>query len=116
MVDGTLPTRPGVRPRGRPPGLTAGAPRSGMSAGRPCLPGPPTRNTEAPPARIGLAGLGVLRASDPQALRPSGVRRQASRIWPSRLTTGGSTDQGKLIQSSVYFQTYSHFTDDCGFS
>lgn len=32
------------------------------------------------------------------------------------LRTGGRTLQGKLIHSSVRFQTYSHFTSECDFS
>ena len=40
----------------------------------------------------------------------------ASRTCPSRETTGGSTDHGKLIHLSVCRQTYSHFTVECGFS
>lgn len=42
----------------------------------------------------------------------------ASRTVVCFLVMGGSTDQGKLIQtdSSVRFQTYSHFTSDCDFS
>ena len=32
------------------------------------------------------------------------------------LRHGGNTDHGKLIQLSVRFQTYSHFTRDCVFS
>ena len=40
---------------------------------------------------------------------------QASRLT-APATTGGSTDHGKLIQSSVYFQTYSQWTDERGFS
>jgi hypothetical protein len=32
------------------------------------------------------------------------------------LLTGGKTDQGKLIHSSVFFHTYSHFTRECDFS
>lgn len=45
-----------------------------------------------------------------------GPAPQASRICPSRRTTGGSTLHGKLIHSSVRFHTYSHFTSDCDFS
>ncbi len=52
----------------------------------------------------------------PPATRRADARDQASRTWPSRRTTGGSTDHGKLIQSSVRFHTYSHLTSDCGFS
>ena len=32
------------------------------------------------------------------------------------LLTGGKTDHGKLIHSSVFFHTYSHFTSECDFS
>ncbi len=41
---------------------------------------------------------------------------QASSTWPSRRTTGGCVDHGKLIHSPVRRQTYSHDTVLCGFS
>ena len=64
--------------------------------------------------RKGPGGLGPAGAFHVRSGRRA--RPQASRTCPARLTTGGSTLHGKLIQSSVRFQTYSHFTSECDFS
>lgn len=63
----------------------------------------------SPPQRPGAPLTG------PQS-RGCPARTQASRTCPLRRTTGLSTLHGKLIQRSVFFHTYSHFTSECDFS
>lgn len=65
------------------------------------------------------------RIEGPRPLAAGMVTVSARAQWPSRLaslsspeasSTGGWSLQGKSIQRSVRFQTYSHFTIEIGFS
>lgn len=113
-----------ARPRGRPGagarGRRAGATHEGPGRNLEGVPAGALRTSVTPGGLARPAHACRVRASvAPATSVASGAApgaAQASSTWPARRTTGGSTDQGKLIQSSVRFHTYSHFTSEWDFS